>query len=507
MKQRSVLSPTGTVPSPSPSCAWRSTIIVAAVLALSAAPAARAQGRIVPVSDAAALTAAIAAARPGDTILLGPGDYLLRHKLNLVAAGRPDAPITLRGQTLGQARLLFSDATGVVEGLHVQAPDWVLENLDIEGRCAADDNCEHALHIVGQADRTVLRGSRLHGFNAQIKGNGMDLGGAAGWEWPDDVLIERTEFFNPAPRSTGNPVTPIDVVGGRRWILRGNFIHDHAKGGGDGISYAAFLKGNSRDGLFERNLVVCELLHRGRTRLGLSFGGGGSGPDRICEDGTCTPEHRGGIMRNNLILHCPADVGIYLNEAADSQVLHNTLYDTNGIDVRFAASSVTLIGNLLPGRIRDRDGGKSVRDLNRENVTAAQWAAWFVDAGDLDFRLKAGAEITDGGRALPPLPDDYCGAARADGRPDLGAMELGLGCDTRPAAWAGLVAGPDATPTVSATATGSATSTEVATGTTVATGTSTVTAESTATRPVPSATATQAVATGGPRLLLPRLGR
>lgn len=27
---------------------------------------------------------------------------------------------------------------------------------------------------------------------------------------------------------------------------------------GDPISYAAFLKGNSRDGLFERNLVVCE---------------------------------------------------------------------------------------------------------------------------------------------------------------------------------------------------------------------------------------------------------
>ena len=487
--------------------ASRTLVLLAAVLSRPQAPAAIAQGRVVPVADTAALTAAIAAAQPGDTILLAPGDYLLRHKLNLVAAGLPAAPITLRAAALGQARLVFSDATGVVEGLHVQAPDWVVENLDIEGRCGADDNCEHALHIVGQADRMVVRGSRLHGFNAQIKGNGMDLGGAAGWVWPDDVLIERTEFFNPAPRDTGNPVTPIDVVGGRRWIVRGNFIHDHAKGGGDGISYAAFLKGNSRDGLFERNLVVCELLHKGRTRLGLSFGGGGSGPDRICEDGTCTPEHQGGVMRNNLILHCPADVGIYLNEAADSQVLHNTLYDTGGIDVRFAASSVTLIGNLLPGRIRDRDGGKSTRDLNRENVTAAQWTAWFADTGNLDFRLKAGAEIADGGRALPALPDDYCGTARADGRPDLGALELGPGCDTRPAGWAGLATGPGATPTgatptVAATATGSAMPTEVATGTAVATVTAMATAAATATRPVATATATER-----PWLLLPRLGR
>jgi high frequency lysogenization protein len=47
-------------------------------------------------------------------------------------------------------------------------------------------------------------------------------------------------------------------TGGRRWQLRGNFIHDHAKGEGNGVSYAAFLKGNSRDGLIERNLVICE---------------------------------------------------------------------------------------------------------------------------------------------------------------------------------------------------------------------------------------------------------
>src|SRR5690606_25151729 len=120
--------------------------------------------------------------------------------------------------------------------------------------------------------------------------------------------------------------------------------------------YAAFLKGNSRDGIIERNLVICELLHSGGARLGLSFGGGGSSHDPICEDGTCSPEHQGGVMRNNIVVGCPATLGIYVNKCADCRVLHNTLYDTTGIDVRYAVSSVEVRGNILSGRIRARDG-------------------------------------------------------------------------------------------------------------------------------------------------------
>jgi hypothetical protein len=69
--------------------------------------------------------------------------------------------------------------------------------------------------------------SRLHDFNAMIKGNGE----GNPYVFPDDVVIEGTELYNSTLRITGNPV----------------FIHDHGKEGGDGISYAAFLKGNSRE--------------------------------------------------------------------------------------------------------------------------------------------------------------------------------------------------------------------------------------------------------------------
>ena len=61
---------------------------------------------------------------------------------------------------------------------------------------------------------------------------------------------------------------------------------------------------------------------------------GGTGPDSICELGKCKPEHERGVMRNNLIVNCPADVGVYVNAGADTKILNNTLYNTTGIDMR-----------------------------------------------------------------------------------------------------------------------------------------------------------------------------
>ena len=386
----------------------------------------------VAVTNAAELRDAVENAAPGDVITLAAGDYDITGNLLADTVGTASDPVVVRADELGTARIRFD----AVEGFHVTGPYWTFENLDIEGVCATDDACEHAFHITGAADGVVVRGCRLHEFNAMIKGNGDTVGPGGERVWPDDVVIERTEFFSSAPRQTANPVTPIDIVGGRRWVIRGNFIHDHAKGGGDGVSYAAFLKGNSKDGVIEQNLVVCELLHTGQTRLGLSFGGGGTGPDSICEEGTCTPEHEGGVMRNNVIRACPADVGIYLNEAADVRILHNTLLDTTGIDARFAATVADVRGNLLStGLIRDREGGTTTRADNVEGFDAT---AVFVDPAGGDLALLDGALLVDLGTADPDVTVDFCGNARDDGAPDLGAYEYdGDGCDSAGVADAG----------------------------------------------------------------------
>lgn len=393
---------------------------------LVSASALSAAAGIVNVSDEAQLVQAIDNAMPGDEIVLAPGLYEVDQVLRCDNPGTAAEPIVVRSQELGEARIRFD----TVEGFKVSAPHWHFENLDVRGVCASHSVCEHAFHIVREADFTIVRHCRLWDFNAQIKGNGEDPGG--GIVFPDDVIVEDSEFFNATVRNTGNPVTPIDVVGGRRWIVRRNTIYDFAKGGGNGISYAAFLKGNSRDGLFERNLVLCEVNHSDGIRLGLSFGGGGSGPDPICEDGTCTPEHQRGVMRNNLIVNCPDDVGIYLNEAQETKIFNNTLYNTVGIDVRFVASTADIRNNLLSGRIQNRNGGTSTSSTNLTDVPLESFRSWFEDPDAADFSLLDGAAFVDLGEPLAEVTDDFCGNERDDGVPDIGPVEYdGDGpCDT-----------------------------------------------------------------------------
>ncbi|MCA9683260.1 MAG: MYXO-CTERM sorting domain-containing protein [Myxococcales bacterium] len=379
-----------------------------------------AEAAVVPVTTTAELQAAVANAMPGDEIVLAPGTYILDNKLNCTANGTADQPIVIRADTLGDATVQMNN----LEGFHIQGAHWEIANLDIEGVCADDNNCEHAFHVTGDAEFTHIHHNTVHGFNAHIKANGTDTGPMGERVWPDDVVVEYNELYNPAPRNTGNPVTFIDVVGGRRWRVRANYIHDFAKGGGNNISYAAFLKGNSRDGIFERNLVVCEMLHSGQIRLGLSFGGGGSAPDNICEDGTCDPEHQNGIMRNNIIAHCPADVGIYVNEGANSRIYNNTLYNTTGIDMRFVSTTGEVRNNLLNGQIRNRDGATANFASNLEMVSVADFQAWFTDPDALDFSLVDGSMFVDQGETLAEVIDDYCTNIRDDGSHDLGALEF-----------------------------------------------------------------------------------
>ncbi len=402
-----------------------------ATVALAGLLAGRAEARTIAVGDVAALRAAVAAASPGDVLELAPGTYEIDQTIDCTRPGQATAPVVVRAATPLGAVLRVS----VQEGFRVKAAYWRFEGLDVVGTCSTDDLCEHAFHLSGDADGVVLRGNRLRNFNAQVKSNGDPTG--AGGRYPDDVVIEGNELFDEAARQTSNPVTKLDVVGGRRWVVRANHIHDFEKGGGDGISYGAFLKGHSMGGLFERNLVACESRGtRTGTRIGLSFGGGGSSPDTICEEGTCTPEHDGGTLRNNIILRC-SDVGVYVNKGARSRILANTLYLTTGIDVRFAETSAEVRNNVTDGRIRTRDGAVLMTGLNLEEVALGYLDLAFRNPGAADFAPVGDLSMMlDRGEPLADVTDDYCGHPRTGATnrvPDLGALELlpGPVCDTR----------------------------------------------------------------------------
>ena len=391
----------------------------------------RAAAATVQVADESALRAAIQAATAGDEIVLAPGRYELDSSPTCAAAGSVSAPILVRSATPLAAKIEFD----TVEGFRVTGSNWHFEGLDISGVCAADDDCEHAFHVTGAATGFVLRGNRISDFNAQLKVNADMADGA--WRQPNAGLVEGNEVFDTHPRATSKPVTKLNIDSVDDWVVRANYIHDAHKNGGDFVSYQSFMKGGGRRGLYERNLVICAKDDTtGGTRIGLSFGGGGTGA-QFCapafnSNTPCDPEMVGGSMLNNVIVNC-SDVAIYLNKAVDTRVLYNTLVATSGIDFRFASSSGEADGNVLGGVIRTRDGASVTKKTNLEGVLSEQFNEWHVAPLAGDLRRKGDlASLLAKGAAREDLVVDYCLRARSD-RYDLGALQASLGdCVTVP---------------------------------------------------------------------------
>lgn len=384
--------------------------------------------RVVRVSDVASLQEAIALAEPGTNIVLEPGRYRLEQSLHTQRHGKPDAPIGLSSDQLGSA-VLEVQAT---VALTIRHAHWTVERLVIEGHCSRDTDCEHALHIKGDAPHTRIRDGVLRDFNAPIKVN------RDAQHQPDDGEIARCTIANRRPRHTERPVTGIDLVAGARWHIHHNHLADFISTDARRTTYAAFAKGGARDTVFESNTVVCEQQLRGHagSRVGVSLGGGGTATEH-CRDGqACRDgEHLGGRLRNNLIIGC-SDAGIDLHRAHDPLVAHNTLLDTAGIVGRHHQTRAFLWANWVDGPVREQADAHLMQDS--QGVQQAAWqrffgfsgpASDFVDARSLDLRWREPPSMGARGPATPAK--DLCGQPRPPHGARPGAFEDFSACLVR----------------------------------------------------------------------------
>ena len=150
-------------------------LVTAALLALSAAVPALAAN--IAVDTAAGLADSVKNAKAGDVITVAPGTYKLSGAMTATRTGSKAKPITVRAKTLGAVTLKSS----AVELFRIKAGHWIFENLIVQGVCDWHKDCEHAFHIVGAADRTVIRNNHLRDFNAAIKGTASSSRGRAGF--------------------------------------------------------------------------------------------------------------------------------------------------------------------------------------------------------------------------------------------------------------------------------------------------------------------------------------
>jgi hypothetical protein len=411
---------------------WLAVVSAGAVALFTGAVAREAVAGEIGVASSAQLVAAIGAAAPGDTIVLADGTYALGD-VSCDASGTEASPIVVRSANPLGAVLELSG----IEGFRVRGSHWHFEDLDVRGVCPVDDACEHAFHVVGgDAKGFALRKSRIRDFNAQLKVNAApDASGV--WRMADAGLVEYSELADTRPRLTANPVTKLNIDGGVGWVVRGNYVHDFHKDGGNGVSYGAFMKSGGSGGLFERNLVACTRdVDTGGVRIGLSFGGGGTGP-QYCAPAfdpavPCDVEHTDGVMRNNVLLAC-SDVGIYVNRGANTKLLHNTLVATAGIDFRFPTTTGEAHGNLLMGKIRARDGGTFADTSNVAEQPLELFTALYADPLALDFHVVGDPSALAIGPTRTDLLDDYCARDRPATSLALGALEHSAGdCEVLP---------------------------------------------------------------------------
>ncbi len=397
--------------------------------AISVFPSAPPEGEHITVDTTDSLLTAVKSAKPGQVITIKPGIYRFHGRsIPVTHAGTVQQPIMVRANRLGEAQLEFS----MLEGFHVMAPYWVFENLIITGTCKNDSDCEHAFHVVGDAQGFVLRNSTIKDFNAHVKVNGSS------GHYPDNGLIEHSNFYNQHARKTPNPVNLLNINSVDNWRVQSNLLADFMKSGGDKLSYGAFMKGNGRKGIFENNLVICEmnLTYSGKTQVALSFGGGGTGT-AFCRDQSCETEHSEGIIKNNIILNCPTDVAIYLNKAAKTRIYHNALINTLGIDARFGSTSALIANNIIAGRIKDRDGATTIRQNNLIDIDCVQPGSYwpFSCAVDElyqapytgDFRLQKGSLILGRGITINKKMTDFCDNTADPQHPDLGPIQYSNG--------------------------------------------------------------------------------
>lgn len=353
---------------------------------------------IVLVNTVETLLNATNNAAPGQTIVLAPGRYLLKTPINTKRPGNQSQPITVRADFSGQVTIEIDTEVG----FRVSQPYWVFENLQIRGVCKHHSNCEHAFHIFGPAQNTTLRNNLLEDFNAHLKINGY------GDQWPDYGLVQFNTLTNTSRRETHLPVTAIDIVGANSWRLVDNVVTNFVKGDGNQISYGVFMKGAGQNGRIERNLIVCtpSNISQSGVRVGLSFGGGGTGKP-YCRDKQCTAEHTNGLAANNIVAHCN-DFGIDVNHSTGAVIAHNTVINTAGIDVRGASASATLYGNLLDGQPRTRQTAQMKLEMN-EPLPPENFVI-HADGLNLDW-LKLPESIP----SLRSVPHDFCGTKRSDG--------------------------------------------------------------------------------------------
>lgn len=387
---------------------WK-TMIVAAIAAAGHTPLAvraAAESQIVHVANEAALQKAFGQLRSGMTIVLAPGVYRLTRTLSINGTY---TDIALRGATGKRDDVVIQG--GGMSAATRDVPHGIWIGGNVRGVTVADltvrDVYEHAIVFDAGTRNPIVSNVHLVDAGAQFIKSNPDRDGGV-----DNGVVEKSliEYTATAPSDYTNGV---DVHRGVNWIIRDNVFRNIVGPRGTLAGPAVLVWNRSANTITERNTF------RNCAR-GISYG-------LVEREGG--PDHRGGIVRNNVIFRSrsePGDTGIMVADSPETEVVHNTVFLSGTyptpIEYRFYRSrNVVSANNVVDGAIARRDGATATERNSVEHAPAAL----FVDAAAGDLHLSPGASaLIDKGVPLSGVSDDWEGDRRPLGAgPDVGADE------------------------------------------------------------------------------------
>jgi len=401
-----------------------------------------------------AVQAALLAARPGDSVLLGAGTY--RESIRTIRNGWAGAPITLRAEDARRPVVLTTAGTVVqidhsfivMENVIVDAAyarrtavnvsdrvsSIVLRRVEVRrsGRDCVDIGAavnvliedsliHHCLNaaggrtdahgvVAGAVRGLTIRGTEIHSFSGdaiQLNRTGTDV--AAGW---DDVLIERCRLWlaplaqaeNGFPAGTVTGENALDTKVAARSPRAKITIRDtEAWGFGGGLIrvQAAFNLKENIDATVER-VTVWDSAIAFRVR------------------GSSSDQEGAWVRIQNAVLH-DVDVGIRYEDDLERFRVWNTTFGS-GIKRAFVDATSTRV-TLDVRNVAFLGSHRPSEAAGASNLAAGANA--FVNAAAHDYRPTATSPVVDAGTTIGEVATDREGKSRPQGRAfDVGAYEL-----------------------------------------------------------------------------------
>ncbi len=352
--------------------------------------------------------------KPGGTILLADGHYLLPRTLDLHTDN-----ITLRSESGQRERIILDGASsrhvelvGITRCSGATIADLTIQNIRANGFKINSDR---------QATKVTIRNCIIHNiWERGIKGPGVRAADRERFR-PTDCRIEFCLFYNDRPKRYeddpedtaanhgGNYIGGIDAMYARRWVISDN-VFIGIQGRTRSARGAVFLWQNAQECIIERNIIIdCD--------SGICLGNSFKPEDVALHAVGC-------IVRNNFITRAP-EQGILADYTKDCRILHNTIHDPGSrfgrlIRIVHGNDGLVVANNLLSGPAMRVETGSKV-DI-RGNLMK-ELGEDFIDARAGNLHLKRRVPgIVDAAELLTNVTHDIDGQRR-DAKADVGADE------------------------------------------------------------------------------------